>query len=175
MSNRGKDFAGLERNFLKYQKTLADHGISLRSKQGSIPKEMLKTFKAARNRLRLLSRQSKKYRELRESYKIEAFGTERRTKEKRFYVSKAWRELRIAVIVINRKQYGKPTCVLCNATSCEMHVDHIKPRSKYPELELDLDNLQLLCKECNLGKSDHYEEDWRPVSNILPFTGSTLE
>ena len=33
-----------------------------------------------------------------------------------------------------------------------LHVDHIKPRSKFPELELSLDNTQVLCADCNLGK-----------------------
>lgn len=49
------------------------------------------------------------------------------------------------------------TCQLCGAnpkTGASMHVDHIKPRSKYPELELDPDNLRVLCQECNLTKSD---------------------
>lgn len=33
-------------------------------------------------------------------------------------------------------------------------VDHIKPRSKYPELALVEGNLQVLCNLCNKGKSD---------------------
>ena len=43
-----------------------------------------------------------------------------------------------------------------------LHVDHIKPRSKYPELELDITNLQILCEDDNLGKSNRYETDYRP-------------
>jgi hypothetical protein len=35
-----------------------------------------------------------------------------------------------------------------------LHVDHVKPRSKYPELALDLDNLQILCAACNTRKGD---------------------
>jgi 5-methylcytosine-specific restriction endonuclease McrA len=42
-----------------------------------------------------------------------------------------------------------------------MHVDHIKPRSKYPALELAEDNLQVLCELCNIGKSNTNETDWR--------------
>ena len=45
----------------------------------------------------------------------------------------------------------------------KMHVDHIKPRSKYPRLELDFDNLQVLCEDCNLGKSNRYKVDLRPA------------
>ena len=35
-----------------------------------------------------------------------------------------------------------------------MHVDHVKPRSKFPELALDLSNLQVLCNLCNVAKSN---------------------
>ena len=55
-------------------------------------------------------------------------------------------------------------CQCCGATrsaGAQIHVDHIKPRSKYPELELDIENLQVLCGDCNLGKSNKYIDDWR--------------
>jgi 5-methylcytosine-specific restriction endonuclease McrA len=35
-----------------------------------------------------------------------------------------------------------------------MHVDHIKPRRKYPHLALVFDNLQVLCHDCNHGKGN---------------------
>ena len=41
-------------------------------------------------------------------------------------------------------------------------VDHIKPRSRYPALELTLTNLQVLCNDCNMGKSNDDETDFRP-------------
>ena len=44
-----------------------------------------------------------------------------------------------------------------------IHVDHIKPRSKYPKLELAFDNMQLLCAACNYGKSNIDNTDWRPL------------
>jgi len=43
-----------------------------------------------------------------------------------------------------------------------MHIDHIKPRSKYPELTFVFENLQVLCEDCNVGKSNLDETDWRP-------------
>jgi 5-methylcytosine-specific restriction endonuclease McrA len=43
-------------------------------------------------------------------------------------------------------------CVQCGAKS-RLHVDHIKPKSKYPELALEMTNLQLLCKDCNFEKA----------------------
>ena len=75
---------------------------------------------------------------------------------KSFYFSDKWLQLRYAVL----KKYGRQ-CMLCLATNTEIHVDHIKPRSKYPELELEMDNLQVLCRDCNLGKSALDETDWR--------------
>ncbi len=77
-----------------------------------------------------------------------------------FYTSREWRELRFKVL----EKYGA-ICMLCNATrkdGVKIHVDHIKPRSKYPELELCFDNLQVLCEDCNLGKSNKSEVDYRP-------------
>lgn len=51
-------------------------------------------------------------------------------------------------------------CVICGRTAedgVKLHVDHIKPISKggltVPE------NLRTLCQDCNLGKSDKYDED----------------
>ena len=70
----------------------------------------------------------------------------------------AWRELRYRAL----DKYGR-RCQKCGATQAEasLPVDHIKPRSKYPELELEFDNLQVLCRECNMGKSNKYEDDYR--------------
>lgn len=59
-------------------------------------------------------------------------------------------------------RYG-PVCQCCGADRASgtiMQVDHIKPRSRFPALELDLENLQVLCRECNIGKGTT-EKDWR--------------
>ena len=82
-------------------------------------------------------------------------------KEDEFYHSQAWRELRYRVL----NKYGN-RCQKCGATKADgavIQVDHIKPRSKYPELELDFDNLQVLCQDCNMGKSNKYEDDHRDL------------
>lgn len=78
-----------------------------------------------------------------------------------FYSSREWRSLRARVL----EKY-ECKCMMCGrspkAHGIVIHVDHIKPRSKHPELSLDFNNLQLLCEDCNLGKSNKYSTDWRP-------------
>ncbi len=71
-----------------------------------------------------------------------------------FYQSEEWQELRVLTL----RKYGR-ICMLCRAKDTELHVDHIKPKSKYPHLALDPDNLQVLCRQCNLGKSDKFNWD----------------
>lgn len=77
----------------------------------------------------------------------------------KFFSSPAWRELRYKVL----QRHGR-VCQCCFAkgsTDKPLHVDHIKPRSKFPELELEESNLQVLCKDCNLGKSNKDDTDFR--------------
>ena len=78
-----------------------------------------------------------------------------RKKPTDFYDSPEWRTLRYQAL---KASNGK--CQLCGSTG-QLHVDHIKPRSKHPELALRLDNLQVLCKDCNLGKGAWDATDWR--------------
>jgi 5-methylcytosine-specific restriction endonuclease McrA len=72
-----------------------------------------------------------------------------------FYMTPEWRKLRIKVL----RKYGR-SCMKCNDTK-KIHVDHIKPRSLFPELEMDFENLQVLCKVCNEEKSNHHYTDYR--------------
>lgn len=73
-----------------------------------------------------------------------------------FYLTKEWRALRYRAF----EEYGRK-CHCCRTTEGVMHVDHIKPRSTHPSLELEFSNLQILCEACNIGKSNRYETDWR--------------
>ena len=74
-----------------------------------------------------------------------------------FYVSFQWRQARYTIL---KKSAG--CCMLCNRNDLPLHVDHIKPLRKYWHLRLNLDNLQVLCEECNHGKGNWDESDWRP-------------
>lgn len=78
-----------------------------------------------------------------------------------FYDSKEWHNLRRRVL----KFYGHK-CMCCGVTKTIMHVDHIKARSKYPELELDFNNMQVLCWSCNKAKSNFNEIDFRPKDKV---------
>ena len=44
----------------------------------------------------------------------------------------------------------------CGATNMEeqIHADHIKPISIFPELKLDLNNGQTLCRKCHAKRHD---------------------
>ena len=70
---------------------------------------------------------------------------------KEFYQTREWRSLRHDVL----SSHGGE-CSLCGRSfrkhNVIIHVDHIKPRSKYPHLELERSNLQPLCEDCNIGK-----------------------
>lgn len=76
-----------------------------------------------------------------------------------FYDSWEWKRARYEAL----KMHGAK-CMLCGATAddgARICVDHIKPRAIYPELQLDIANLQILCNDCNMGKGRWDQTDWR--------------
>lgn len=80
-----------------------------------------------------------------------------------FYETREWKELRYRVL---KNNLGR--CACCGMDSrndIKLHVDHIKPRSKYPKLALTFENMQVLCEPCNKGKSNKDETDWRPYNH----------
>ena len=79
-------------------------------------------------------------------------------KGKPFCKTDEWLSLRYDALV----KYGR-RCCCCGVTSesAVMHVDHIKPKSLHPELALDINNLQILCKDCNFGKGNRDDTDLR--------------
>ena len=77
-----------------------------------------------------------------------------------FYLSDAWLKLRYQALELHGA-----VCQCCGAsraTGAVIHVDHIKPRARFPKLALVLSNLQVLCGGCNIGKGATLGRDWRP-------------
>lgn len=74
-----------------------------------------------------------------------------------FYRSRAWRELRLLALSNCR------VCQACGARPPDvvLHVDHVQPRYKAPHLALSLENLQVLCEDCNVGKGAWSMADFR--------------
>ena len=70
-----------------------------------------------------------------------------------------WRDVRYKAL-----KAGNGSCCLCGSTvkdGVKLHVDHIKPKSLHPHLAYDLNNLQVLCDCCNVGKSNKDDTDCR--------------
>lgn len=86
-------------------------------------------------------------------------------KKTSFYNTRAWQDLRYKVLL-----HYRATCMCCGASrddGVQIHIDHILPRSKYPELELNFDNMAVLCRSCNIAKSNTDYTDWRKANNEL--------
>lgn len=79
-----------------------------------------------------------------------------------FLLTYEWRKVRMEAL----KKYGA-RCQCCGITPSHgavMNVDHIKPRRLFPHLALDINNLQVLCHECNHGKGNWDMTDWREIA-----------
>lgn len=93
--------------------------------------------------------------------KIVGFAEERKQRIQEaelFYSSPEWDLIRRQVI----KQKGS-ICAECGhriIKNNDITVDHIKPRSKYPDSALRLDNLRVLCRSCNSKKGDRDLEEY---------------
>ena len=88
---------------------------------------------------------------------VKVSGIDVTTKD--FLYTYEWRKVRMEAL----KKYG-PVCQCCGAspeTGAVMNVDHIKPRKLFPSLAMDINNLQVLCHECNHGKGNWDQTDWR--------------
>jgi len=80
-------------------------------------------------------------------------------RSKDFLMSKAWKRVRIQAF----EKFGN-RCQCCGASphdGVRLNVDHIKPRALFPHLALSLDNLQILCEECNEGKGNWNMSNWK--------------
>jgi 5-methylcytosine-specific restriction endonuclease McrA len=79
-----------------------------------------------------------------------------RRQGKDFLWSAEWRALRLEAI----KLYGN-RCAKCGKEDEHINIDHIKPRKFYPDLALDINNLQPLCHPCNKEKGNKAPVDYR--------------
>ena len=78
---------------------------------------------------------------------------------RKFITSDEWRGVRYQAI----RTLGNK-CLACGRSpkdGVKIHVDHIEPCSKNWSRRLDLSNLQVLCDDCNMGKSNLFKDDWR--------------
>jgi 5-methylcytosine-specific restriction endonuclease McrA len=66
-----------------------------------------------------------------------------------FLTSPEWRDARQACL--DRWGYN---CLRCGRFDRHMNADHVKPRKLFPELALDVGNLQPLCADCNKWKGN---------------------
>jgi 5-methylcytosine-specific restriction endonuclease McrA len=76
-----------------------------------------------------------------------------------FHISDQWIKLRYKTLATRGN-----ICECCGNTwsvGNPLQVDHIMPRSLFPDLALDPDNLQVLCRECNIGKSNSDTTNWK--------------
>lgn len=60
------------------------------------------------------------------------------------------------------KSESRNKCMYCESSVSHVtfeHIEHIKPKSKYPNLTFEYSNLGLACPKCNMNKSDTYDEN----------------
>ena len=82
---------------------------------------------------------------------------------KSFYKSKAWSKLAL----LTKELYGRK-CMKCgkSSTKARYHSDHLVPRSVRPDLSLDINNIQILCKHCNISKGNKNSIDYRSMEDL---------
>lgn len=78
-----------------------------------------------------------------------------------FYHSPEWLELRYQALKLHG---GKCQCCGRSPPEVVLNADHVKPRIKFPGLQLAISNIQVLCRDCNVGKGFKDQTDWRPKS-----------
>lgn len=79
-----------------------------------------------------------------------------------FLRTPSWKRARYDALLANDGR-----CELCARDKHQLgagrylNVDHVKPRRARPDLALDVRNLQVLCPDCNAGKGNRHDDDWR--------------
>ena len=73
----------------------------------------------------------------------------------------------IAPLVLERDGY---TCKSCGVRGVELHVDHVKSWSDFPELRFNMNNCVTLCRDC------HYEKTFgRSIPDSVSSWGRNLQ
>jgi 5-methylcytosine-specific restriction endonuclease McrA len=128
-----------------------------KQKQAEVQKKLISNVKLNKRQKRLAKIRKRKQEK---NNKLQApFASKIDVRSDAFLSSFEWRKLRMQAL----KMYG-PKCMCCGATPATgsvMNVDHIKPRKLFPKLALEINNLQILCHECNHGKGNWDQTDWR--------------
>jgi HNH endonuclease len=86
-----------------------------------------------------------------------------------FYRSTEWHILRQTFLRSRKETAGRCSCDFCRKTiwrQRDITVDHIKPRSKFPQLAMSIDNLSLACRRCNSSKGSKLLSD-REFNDLL--------
>lgn len=78
-----------------------------------------------------------------------------------FYSSWEWKRARYEALRRNGRVCGCCGWSPDKGGDNYLVVDHIKPIRLHPELALDPKNHQVLCNDCNMGKSYRYQDDFR--------------
>lgn len=85
---------------------------------------------------------------------------EKNKERKKQLNSKRWKDLRLSIIKRDGGMCNRCWVELNIIEKRNLQVHHIKPRSKYPELMYDPDNLITVCKTCNLALGTKGYLDW---------------
>lgn len=91
---------------------------------------------------------------------------------KSFYSSWEWKKVRMQALQRDGHRCG--SCGASPKDGIRIVVDHIKPLGKFWQLRLSIDNLQVLCDDCNRGKGDWLEADFRSTDEYPEETDSLM-
>lgn len=93
---------------------------------------------------------------------------------KKLLNSKRWRDLRERVIKRDGGMCNRCWSSLGIIENNNLQVHHIKPRSEYPELMFETDNLITVCKTCNLTLGVSGKIDWEIIRFNEDFDEPTI-
>ena len=149
----------MTQDWVTHYKTAAENAVFVRPNNATA-QAAFAAKKKRQAKKKWLKLQDKKQKNQRKKWRAAS-----RKPDDKFFKSEAWRELRFVVL-----KRADGCCALCGRSKrmhdVVLHVDHIKPRSRFPHLSLDASNLQVLCEDCNLGKGNRDTTDWR-TDNVV--------